>query len=401
MKNFTKDFPILNEQVNGKQLVYLDNGATSLTPEPVLQAMNEYYHKFNANVHRGIHSLSEKATEKYDNAHAKIAKFINANSDEIIFTRGTTEALNLLAYSLTNDLTEGDEILVSEMEHHANLVPWQQLAKQKGLKLKYIKVNSEGELDFKKVITDKTKIVSVTGMSNVLGTINPVKEIAKIAHEHGALLIVDAAQSVPHLPTDVKDLDCDFLTFSGHKMAGPTGIGVLYGKKELLDKMQPFMYGGDMIKEVTFKDSTWSDAPLKFEAGTPSIAEAIGLAAAIDYLTKVGMDWIQEHEQEITKYALEKLQSIDGLTLYGPKNSEKRGSVFSFTLKGIHAHDIAEILNQEGIAIRPGHMCAMPLVTQVLKQPAVARASFYFYNTKEEVDKLVNGLEECKKVFNV
>ncbi len=394
-----KEFDILKNNI-----IYLDNSATSLTPNCVIEAMNEYYKKYNANVHRGVHSLGQKATEEYEKAHQKVADFINAKFEEIIFTKSTTESLNLLAYSLTRKLNKGDEIVLTEMEHHSNLVPWQQLAKQRGLTVKFIHVNEEGKLDLgnaKKLITSNTKIVSVTHMSNVLGTINNIKEIEKIAHSKNALLVVDGAQSVPHFKIDVKDLDCDFMAFSAHKMCGPTGIGVLYGKKQLLEKLDPFLYGGDMISEVRFDDSSWNELPWKFEAGTPNIAEAIGLGRAIDFLNKIGMENIKEYEEYLTEYALNKLSKINNFVIYGPKEAENRGSVISFNIKGVHPHDVSTILDRYDIATRGGHMCAMPLVTKVLGAGSVCRSSFYFYNTTEDVDKLVNGIEKVKEVFRI
>ena len=402
VENVRKDFTILKQKVRNKPLIYLDNGATSLTSDSVVKAMQTYYQEYRANVHRGIHALSEKATLAYEEAKQKVADFIHADFEEIIFTKGTTESLNLLAYTLGKKLQKGDEILLSEMEHHSNIVPWQQQAKERGAVIKYIKINEEGELDMQHLqesITKKTKIVSLVHMSNVLGTINDVKEIGKLVHVHGALLIVDGAQSIPHFPIDVKDLDCDFLAFSGHKMTGPTGIGVLYGKRKLLETLDPFLYGGDMISEVSFAHAVWNDLPWKFEAGTPQIAEAIGLGNAVDYLQEIGMDNIREHEESLTSYALTELNKIPGVVVYGPNNAQQRGSVFSFNVAGIHPHDMATILDREGIAIRAGHMCAMPLVTEILKLPSVCRASLYFYNTTEEIDALAKGIKKAKEIF--
>lgn len=394
-----KDFPILDVKVHGKPLVYLDNAATSQKPKQVINAIKDYYERYNANIHRSIHKLGEEATAAYEEAHKKSADFINADFEEVVFTKNTTESINLLAYSLTSNLKAGDEIVISQMEHHSNFVPWQQLALKKGLKLKFIEINKDGTLNnesIKKNITKKTKIVSVTHVSNVLGTINDVEKIGKIAHENDALLIVDVAQSVPHMPIDVKKLDCDFMAFSGHKMLGPTGIGVLYGKKELLENMQPFLYGGEMIKEVKFENTKFNDLPWKFEAGTMNIAEAIGLGAATDYLNKIGMENIARHEKDLVRYAYERLNELKEIEIYGP-SAEKRSGLVAFNVKGVHAHDTSQILDGEGIAIRAGHHCAMPLHS-VLGIAASARASFYFYNTKEEVDKLVKGI---KKVINV
>jgi cysteine desulfurase / selenocysteine lyase len=394
-----KDFPILNRKINGKDLVYLDSGATSLTPQIVVNAVNDFYNKFNANVHRGIHKLSEDATVEYEEAHRKVGRFINAQFEEVIFTKNTTESLNLLAYSLTKDLKENDEILVSEMEHHSNIVPWQELAKDKNLVLKYIKVK-DGTLDLedlKEKLNEKVKIVSVMHVSNVLGTINDVKEIGRLVHENNSLFIVDGAQSIPHLKIDVKDLDCDFFCFSGHKMMGPTGVGVLYGKKKLLEKMNPFLFGGDMISEVKFSGSKWNELPWKFEAGTPVIAQGIGLGKAVEYLEEIGMDKIKEYEDYLIEYAYEMLEGI--VKIYGPIDLKKRSGVISFNIEGIHAHDVSAILDREGIAVRGGHMCAMPLVTEVLKENSLVRASFYVYNTIEDVDKLVEGIKKVKEIF--
>ena len=398
-----KDFSILNKKINGKQLIYLDNSATSLTPEPVIGAMNEYYGDYNANVHRSIHYIGEKATKEYEDAHKKVADFINADFEEIIFTRGTTESLNALAYSLTNDLKEGDEIVLSEMEHHSNLVPWQQLAKNKKVKVRYIRINKDFELDMnhaKELINKKTKIISVTHVSNVLGTINPVKDIGRLAKDVGAIFIIDSAQGIPHLKVDVKDIDCDFLCFSGHKMLGPTGIGVLYGKKKMLEKLNPFLFGGEMIKEVNFEDSKWNDLPWKFEAGTPNIAGGIGLGAAVDYLKKIGMENIRAYEENLVNYAFRRLNEA-GLKIYCAKNPNKMSSVLTFKVDGMHAHDVAALLDRNGIAIRAGHMCAMPLVNKVLNEPALCRVSLCFYNTIEEIDSLIDGIKKAREVFQI
>ena len=399
-----KDFPILSRKINGKGLIYLDNSATTQKPLQVIEAMNEYYKTYNANVHRGIHKLSEEATLAYEEAHQKVANFINAQFEEIIFTKNTTESLNLLAYSLSNEINENDEIIISQMEHHSNIVPWQQLAKRKKAKLHYAKITDDGKLDLdhlNSLINNKTKIVSLTHMSNVLGTINPVKEMGKIAHDNNALFVVDGAQSVPHFSIDIKKINCDFLCFSGHKMLGPTGIGVLFGKKELLEDMSPFLFGGDMIKEVKFNDSIWNDLPWKFEAGTPNIAEGIGLGVAIDYLKKIGMENVEEHGKNLVRYGLKKLD-IEHVEIYGPKSD--RGPVLSFNCFDkqnnlIHAHDVSSILDTEGIAIRGGHHCAMPLMS-ILNINGSARASLYIYNTKEDIDRLIEGLDKVKKIFN-
>ncbi len=394
-----KDFPILKVKVHGKPLVYLDNAATSQKPKQVINAIKDYYENYNANIHRSIHKLGEQATLAFEDAHKKVASFINAHFEEIIFTKGTTESLNLLAYSLGNELKKGDEIILTQMEHHSNLVPWQQLAKKNGIKVNYAEIDNKGNLNlnhFEKLINKKTKIVSITHVSNVLGTINDIKKIRNIVKEKSnAFFIVDAAQSVPHMPVDVKKIDCDFLAFSGHKMLAPTGIGVLYGKKELLEKMQPFLYGGDMIKEVTFKDTKFNDLPWKFEAGTPNIAQAIGLGIAVDYLKKTGMQKIMKHGMELADYCLKRLSQIDEVEIYGPK---ERAALVSFNIKNVHAHDTAAILDGEGIAVRAGHHCAMPLA-KILKIDASVRASFYLYNTKEEIDKLIDGIHKVIKVF--
>jgi len=399
IENVRKDFPILTRLVHNRPLIYLDSCATSQKPSVVVNSIKSFYENNNANIHRGIHKLAEEATLMYEEAHQKVADFINADFEEIIFTKNTTESLNLLAYSLLNNLKENDEILVSQMEHHSNIVPWQQLAKIKKLKLNFINIDKEGKLDLqhlKKLLNKKTKIVSVTHISNILGTINPVKEIAKIVHENSSLLIVDCAQSVPHIKINVKILDMDFLVFSGHKMCGPTGIGVLYGKKHLLENMAPFLYGGDMIREVTFKDTNFNNLPWKFEAGTPQIAEGIALGTAVDYLNHLGMENIENYEKELTNYLYKKLSEQKDIKIYGPKN---RASLISFNLGNIHPHDVAAILDSEGIAIRAGHMCAMPLVREVLKEPALCRVSLYFYNTKEEIDKFILALDKVRRTF--
>lgn len=399
-----RDFPILERKINGKRLVYLDSAATSQKPEQVIKAINDFYSSHNANIHRAVHQLGEEATFAYEEAREKIAKFINAESPEqIIFVRNTTEALNFVAFGLGRKIIKsGDEILTTEMEHHSNLVPWQQLAKEKKAKLNFVSFNNEGYLnmdDFEKFIDD-AKIFAVTHASNVLGTINPVKRMIKRARETETAIVVDAAQSAPHMPVDVQDMDVDFLAFSGHKMLGPTGIGVLYGKKELLEKMNPVLVGSDMIKEVSLLDASWNDLPYKFEYGTSHIAGAVGLGAAVDYLNKIGMDNIRKHEIEITAYALKKLAEIDRLRIYGPKKAEDKGGVIAFNLADVHPHDLATILNEDGIAVRSGHHCAMPLHTK-LGISASARASFYLYTTKGEIDALAKSLEKAKKVFRV
>ncbi len=394
-------FPILDQEVNGKPLVYLDSAATSQKPVTVIETLDRYYREYNSNVHRGVHTLGTKATDAYENAREKVRKFISASSiQEIIFTRGTTTAINMIAESYGRDnLGEGDEIVITYMEHHANIIPWQQIAKRTGAKLKYIPLQEDGSIDLKDVeatVTNQTKIVSVMMVSNVLGTINPIKEITEIAHRNGAVMVVDGAQAAPHMKIDVKDLDCDFLAFSGHKMCGPTGIGVLYGRKALLKKMEPVETGGEMIDFVDLYESTWKELPWKFEAGTPIIAGAIGLGAAIDFLEDVGLDQILEHEHKLANYAMERLSQVEGLTIYGPKH---RAGLVTFNIEDVHPHDVATVLDADGIAVRAGHHCAQPLM-KWLKVSATARASFYLYNTEEEIDKLVEGLIKTKEYFS-
>lgn len=394
-------FPILDQEVNGNPLVYLDSAATSQKPVTVIEALDRYYREYNSNVHRGVHTLGTKATDAYENSREKVRKFINASSmQEIIFTRGTTTAINTIAESYGRDnLQEGDEIVITYMEHHANIIPWQQIAKRTGAKLKYIPLQEDGSIDIKDVeatVTNQTKIVSVMMVSNVLGTINPIKEITEIAHRNGAIMVVDGAQAAPHLKIDVKDLNCDFLAFSGHKMCGPTGIGVLYGKKALLEKMEPVETGGEMIDFVDLYESTWKELPWKFEAGTPIIAGAIGLGAAIDFLEDIGLDNILEYEHKLADYAVERLSQIEGLTIYGPKH---RAGLVTFNIEDVHPHDVATVLDADGIAVRAGHHCAQPLM-KWLKVSATARASFYLYNTEEEIDKLVEGLIKTKEYFS-
>ncbi len=399
------DFPILSrEAYAGIPLIYLDSAATSQKPRSVIKAMNCYYAEYNANVHRGIHRLSEEATNAYEGAREKVAQFINApDSAQVIFVRNTTEGLNLVAQSWGRvNLQAGDEILCTEMEHHSNIVPWQILAEQTGAVVRFLPFTDEGRLDLEQLpafLTNRTKIFAFTAMSNVFGTINPVKQLVEAAQAVGAITVVDAAQSVPHMPVDVGDLDADFLAFSSHKMCGPTGIGALYGKRHLLEAMPPFMGGGDMIRRVRFEGSIWADLPHKFEAGTPSIAEGIGFGAAVDYIAGIGMNNIRAHEQFITNYALEALSEIKGLRLLGPPAAE-RGGVAAFTVKGLHPHDIAELLDKEGVAVRAGHHCAMPLHHK-LGVNASARASFYLYTSTKEVDKLVVALENAKQLFRL
>ena len=395
-----EQFPILDQEVNGHPLVYLDSSATSQKPISVIEAVDEYYRLHNSNVHRGVHTLGSRATDLYEGAREKVRRFINAKSTaEIIFNRGTTTGLNLVAHSYGLDnVTADDEIVITPMEHHSNIIPWQQVAKRTGATLKYIPLQEDGTIsldDVKKTVTNKTKIVAVAHVSNVLGTINPVKEIAKIAHEHGAIIVVDGAQSAPHMQIDVQELDCDFYAFSGHKMCAPTGIGVLYGKRDLLEKMEPIEFGGEMIDFVEKYDSTWKELPWKFEGGTPIIAGAIGLGAAIDFLTEVGFDNITKHEEKLAAYALERLREVDGLTVYGP---EKRAALVTFNLGDIHPHDVSTVLDSEGIAIRAGHHCAQVLM-KWLNVSATARASMYLYNTEEDIDRLVEGLLKTKEYF--
>lgn len=399
-KELQKDFPILRTKMNGKRIVYLDNAATTQKPKQVIQEISEFYEKDNANIHRGIYTLSEQATQRYEDARKTVAGFINAQPNEIIFTRSTTESLNLLAFTLPEIIADRNEIVLTEMEHHANLVPWQQAAQRKGWTLKFIRMKEDFTLDYedaKNKITEKTAIVSVGHVSNALGTINDVELLFKMAHEKGALFIVDAAQSAPHMLIDVKKIGCDFLAFSGHKMAGPTGVGVLFGKKELLEKMPPFNTGGDMIRKVTYEKAEWNDAPIKFEAGTPDIAGAIGLAAAIEYLKEIGMEQIEAREKELRRYALEKIKKIKGITLYAPPQNQQAG-IISFNLNNIHAHDVAAVLSDEGICIRGGHHCAMPLMGK-LGIAGTARASFYCYNTTKDINRFIKALKKTQKLF--
>ncbi|WP_071460649.1 cysteine desulfurase [Bacillus massilinigeriensis] len=402
--NIRKQFPILDQEVNGNPLVYLDSAATSQKPIQVIEALDRYYREYNSNVHRGVHTLGTRATDGYEGAREKVRKFINAKSmQEIIFTRGTTTAINTVAvsYALAN-LSEDDEIVISYMEHHSNIIPWQQAAKATGAVLKYVPLQEDGTIsldDVRKTVTPKTKVVSIMQVSNVLGVMNPIKEIARIAHENGAVMVVDGAQSAPHMKIDVQDLDCDFFAFSGHKMCGPTGIGVLYGKKSFLEKMEPIEFGGEMIDFVGLQDSTWKELPWKFEAGTPIIAGAIGLGAAIDFLDEIGLDNIEAHEHKLVAYALERMSGIEGMTIYGPQDPAKRAGLVTFNLGDVHPHDAATVLDAEGIAVRAGHHCAQPLM-KVLNASATARASFYLYNTEADIDRLVEGLVKTKEYFS-
>jgi cysteine desulfurase/selenocysteine lyase len=400
-----KDFPILQRQVHGKPLVYLDNAATTQKPSQVIDALVHYYEHYNANIHRGIHTLAEEATTAYEAVREKVVRFIKSpyGPESIVFTRNTTEAINLVANAWGRKfLNEGDEIVLTIAEHHSNLIPWQLIAKEKGARLRYIDIDDEGRLrreQFTELIGPKTKLVALAHASNVLG-INPVKEIATLAHQYGALVLIDGAQSVPHMPVDVADLDCDFMAFSGHKMLGPTGAGVLYARPELLDAMPPFLGGGSMISRVQLEESTWADVPHKFEAGTPDIADVITLGAAIDYLEALGMENVRAHEQEITGYALQRLSTLPEVTIYGPKNVEERVGVLSFNYGDIHPHDVSQVLDTHGVAVRASHHCAQPLMRR-LDCAATARASFYVYNTKAEVDVLMEALQAAGRYFAV
>ena len=402
VEKIRKDFPILDQIVNDEPLVYLDNAATTQKPKVVLEAVNRYYQEDNANVHRGVHTLAERATASYEGARETVRRFINASSTkEVLFTRGTTTGLNWIGRFAEEILEEGDEVLISIMEHHSNILPWQEACRKTGAKLVYAYLKDGGlDLeDFREKLTDRTKFVSITHASNVLGVINPIQELAQLAHEKGAIMVVDGAQSVPHMKIDVQKLDADFFVFSGHKMAGPTGIGVLYGKEHYLNQMSPVEFGGEMIDFVYEQSATWKELPWKFEAGTPNMAGAIGLAAAIDYLEAIGMDAIEHHEQELIAYVFPKLQAIEGLKIYGSQDLAKRSGVISFNLGNLHPHDLATALDYEGVAVRAGHHCAQPLI-QYLEVPATARASFYLYNTKEDCDKLVEALIKTKEFFN-
>ena len=402
VEKIREDFPILHQEVNGKPLVYLDNAATSQKPKSVIDSIEKYYRRYNSNIHRGVHTLSENATEAYESARIKVRDFIHANSTkEIVFVRGATEAINLVAQSFgRNTLGSEDEIIITELEHHANIVPWQLLSQQTGAKLKYVPINDNGELvesEYKKLLNEKTRIVAVGHISNALGTINPIENMINLAHEYGAKVLIDGAQATSHTSVDVKKLDCDFYVFSGHKLFGPTGIGVLYGKEDLLEKMPPYLGGVDMIKMVTMKETQYNELPHKFEAGTPNISGVIGLGAAIDYVNKIGLENIGNHEKQLLDYANQMASEITGLKFIG--TAKNKTSILSFTLDGIHPHDVGTILNNEGIAIRTGHHCAMP-VMEYFQIPATSRASFSFYNTHAEVDVLIEGINKCSKVFN-
>lgn len=396
-----KIFPILDQKVNGHPLVYLDSAASAQKPIQVIKTLKHYYERDNANVHRGVHTLSSRATDAYEAARIKVSNFIHAKSEqEIIFTRGTTSSINLVASSYARKVCqEGDEIVISAMEHHSNLLPWQQVAKTTGAVLKYIPLQADGTFsikDFEQKVTNRTKIVSVSHISNVLGIANPVKQMAAIAHKHGAAIMVDGAQSVPHIKVDVQELDCDFYAFSGHKMCGPTGIGVLYGKKELLEQMEPIEFGGEMIDHVDLHEASWKELPWKFEGGTPIIAGAIGLGVAIDFLEQIGLDVIEEHDKQLTRYVVERMKQIEHLTMYGPEKD--RFGLVTFNLDKIHPHDLATVLDTLGVAIRAGHHCCQPLMKH-FGASATARASFYLYNTEEDVNQFISALQKTKEYF--
>ena len=399
------DFPIFKKKINGKDLVYLDNASTTQKPYSVINSITDFYSNYNSNIHRAVYQLAEEATELYEQSRKKIANFINVRPEEIVFTRNTTESINLIAHSWArSNLKKDDVIAITEIEHHSNIVPWQILCQEIGTRLEYVGIDESGFLDVEYLIelisSRKVKLVSISHMSNVLGTIVPIERIIKTAHQYDIPVIVDGAQSVPHMPVDAKNLDCDFLVFSAHKMLGPTGVGVLYAKKELLEKMKPFMGGGDMIKEVFKFHTNYNEVPYKFEAGTPNIADVVGFGAAVDYLEKIGMENIRKHEIYLTEYALESMQSLKYITIYGPMDSKFRGGVISFNIADIHPHDLATIMNDHGIAIRSGHHCAQVLM-QRLDVPATSRASFYIYNTKEEIDKFVNAIKEAGRIFKI
>lgn len=399
-----EDFPILKEKVNGKNLVYLDNAATTQKPISVINAITDYYEHYNANVHRGVHTLGALATQEYEKVRKEVADFIGAEGPYcIVFTKGTTESINLVAYGWGRKfLRDNDEVILTVMEHHSNIVPWQILAKEKNIKLKFITLKDDGTLDvelFYSSITERTKLISITYVSNVLGVINPIHDIVKIAHNIGAKVLIDGAQGIPSIPTDVKALDIDFLAFSAHKMLGPTGLGVLYSKREILEEMEPLLGGGEMIKRVSIDSSVWADIPYRFEGGTPNIAGVIGFGKAIEYLNNIGMEEIFRYEKMLTSYTLEKLSGLDGITIYGPKDANLRSGIISFNYKKIHPHDVATILDQYGIAIRAGHHCAQPL-HNILGTSASCRVSLYIYNTKEEIDYLVESLRKAERFFN-
>jgi cysteine desulfurase/selenocysteine lyase len=398
------DFPILRRMVHGKPLVYLDNAATSQKPRQVIQALVDYYENYNSNIHRAVHALGEEATEAYEGAREKVRQFINAPStDGVIFTRNATEAINLVAYSWGRaNIREGDEILLTQMEHHSNQVPWQQLAAEKGATVRYIEVSADGRLELdglENLFDARTKLLAFPHVSNSLGTINPADKLVAAARQNGVMVLIDGAQGAPHLPVDVQTLGCDFYAFSAHKMLGPTGVGVLYGRREILEEMDPFLGGGEMISKVTFEGATWNDLPWKFEAGTPNIADVIAFGSAIDYLANLGMESVRAHEADITAYALERLSEVPGITIYGPDSVQDRGGVVSFNLDGIHAHDVGTVLDHHGVAIRAGHHCTQPLMRH-MGVTATARASFYVYNTREEVDTLAEAALAAREFFS-
>jgi len=401
-RDVRSDFPLLGRSLDGKPLVYLDSAATSQKPRVVLEALRRYYEEYNANVHRGLYRIAEQATLAYEEARAKVARFLGARPEEVVFTRGTTESVNLVAYAYGDAFVqEGDEILLTEMEHHSNLVPWQRLAERRGARLRFLRVRSDGTLDLDpldRLLSERTRLVAITHQSNVLGTINPVRYVADRAHAVGAVVLVDGAQSVPHMPVRVADLGCDFLAFSGHKMCGPTGIGVLWGRAEVLDRMPPFHGGGEMIERVELERSTYKASPHRFEAGTPNIADAIALGVAVDYLEGVGMEAVREHEKSLVRYLLAQLREVDGVRVYGPQDPEVRGGAVAFTVEGVHPHDVAQVLDGEGVCVRAGHHCAQPL-HRALGVAATTRASVYLYNTPEDVDALVRGLERVRRFF--
>ena len=403
-EKIASDFPILKRKINNNNLIYFDNAATSQKPIQVIESITNFYTSTNANIHRGVHTLSMEATNLYDRAKERVAEFINSNdSESIIFTRGTTESINLVAETWGKaNLDENSEIVITELEHHSNIVPWQELIKETNSKLKYIPIKQDGTLDLSnldQIINSNTKLVSITHVSNGIGTINNIKNIIKKAKDVGAITLIDAAQSAPHMPIDVKELECDFLAFSGHKLLGPTGIGVLYGNKKLLEEMPVYQKGGDMILEVTYQKSSWADVPFKFEAGTPNIAGAVGLKSAIEYLMNLSMEEIRNHEIEITQYAYEKMMNINGIEILGPENIDERAGLISFNIPGVHPHDLGTFLDSKGIAIRTGHHCAMPLIKK-LGSHSSARASFYIYNTKKEIDKFITEINNSMKYFN-
>ena len=397
------DFPILSRKVHGKPLVYLDNAATSQKPRAVIQALTEYYETYNSNVHRGVHTLSMEATDRYEEAREKVARFINAETPEsIIWTRNATESINLVAHSWAeSNISEGDEIVVTRLEHHSNLVPWQRIAARNGAALRFLELTEDGAVDMvgaASVINAKTKLLAVTQVSNSLGTVVPVKKLAGMARSVGAAVLVDGAQSVPHQPVDVEDIGCDFLALSGHKMMGPTGIGALYARREILEQMEPFLHGGEMVLEVSYEDASWNELPMRFEAGTPNIADAIALGVAVDYLTGLGMENVREHEKQLTAYALDAFRELEEVDLFGPMDVDRRGGILSFHSFDVHPHDLGTFLDQEGVAIRTGHHCTMPLMG-VLGVPATARASLYVYNTEQEVDALVDAVKRALRYF--